>query len=145
MYVRKVKRKCGVRGCKSFEAFAISKTREPGNSIIICRECLKDANKSVTEMKPNEKNNIRKRSTGEVPGLFFNKQVFAEIGKDEVYEKEKQNSSSKKDDLEAESDKTEISEEQTENKEDVFKCPGCGKVFESEKGLKSHLRYCDKA
>lgn len=145
MYVRKVKRKCGVRGCKSFEAFAISKTREPGNSIIICRECLKDANKSVTEMKPNEKNNIRKRSTGEVPGLFFNKQVFAEIEKDEAYEKEEQNSSSKEDDLEAESDKTEISEEQTEEKEELFKCPGCGKVFESEKGLKSHLRYCDKA
>ena len=145
MYVRKVKRKCGVRGCKSFEAFAISKTREPGMSIIICRECLKDANKSVTEMKPNEKNNIRKRSTGEVPGLFFNKQVFAEIEKDEVYKKEEQNSSSKEDDLEAESDKTEISEEQTENKEELFKCPGCGKVFESEKGLKSHLRYCDKA
>jgi hypothetical protein len=145
MYVRKVKRKCGVRGCKSFEAFAISKTREPGNSIIICRECLKDANKSVAEMKPNEKNNIRKRSTGEVPGLFFNKQVFAEIEKDEVYEKEEQNSSNKEDDLEAESDKTEISEEQTEEKEDVFKCPGCGTVFESEKGLKSHLRYCAKA
>lgn len=145
MYVRKVKRKCGVRGCKSFEAFAISKTREPGNSIIICRECLKDANKSVTEMKPNEKNNIRKRSTGEVPGLFFNKQVFAEIEKDEVYEKEEQNSSNKEYDLEAESDKTEISDNQTEEKEDVFKCPGCGKVFESEKGLKSHLRYCDKA
>lgn len=145
MYVRKVKRKCGVRGCKSFEAFAISKTREPGNSIIICRECLKDANKSVSEMKPNEKNNIRKRSTGEVPGLFFNKQVVAEIEKDEVYEKEEQNSSNKEDDLEAESDKTEISDNQTEEKEDVFKCPGCGKAFESEKGLKSHLRYCDKA
>ena len=145
MYVRKVKRKCGVRGCKSFEAFAISKTREPGMSIIICRECLKDANKSVSEMKPNEKNNIRKRSTGEVPGLFFNKQVFAEIEKDEVYEKEEQSSSNKEDDLEAESDKTEISDNQTEEKEDVFKCPGCGKVFESEKGLKSHLRYCDKA
>ena len=145
MYVRKVKRKCGVRGCKSFEAFAISKTREPGNSIIICRECLKDANKSVTEMKPNEKNNIRKRSTGEVPGLFFNKQVFAEIEKDEVYDIEEENPLEKEDGEKDEHDQTQTSDNQTEEKEDVFKCPGCGKVFESEKGLKSHLRYCDKA
>ena len=42
-------------------------------------------------------------------------------------------------------DQTQTSDNQTEEKEDVFKCPGCGKVFESEKGLKSHLRYCDKA
>ena len=135
MYVRKVTRKCGVRGCKCFETFAISKTKEPGNSIIICRECLKEANKSVTELKPNEKNNIRKRSTGEVPGLFFNKQAFGGVGK-KVYDIKEENPVEKED-----GEKN----DQTEEKEDVYKCSGCGKEFESEKGLKSHMRYCDKA
>lgn len=43
MYVKKIKRKCGVRGCKNTETYAISKSREMGNSIIACRDCLMDA------------------------------------------------------------------------------------------------------
>ena len=41
MNVKKLKRKCSVRGCKNIETYAISKTREMGNSVIICKECLK--------------------------------------------------------------------------------------------------------
>ena len=47
MKVKKIKRKCGVRGCKNVESFVISKTREMGNSIIICRECMAEALKST--------------------------------------------------------------------------------------------------
>lgn len=43
MYVKKIKRKCGVRGCKNTETYAISKSREMGNSIIACKDCLMDA------------------------------------------------------------------------------------------------------
>lgn len=56
MYVKKIKRKCGVRGCKNTVSYAISKTREMGNSIIACKECLEEAliaieeqNKSIEE------------------------------------------------------------------------------------------------
>lgn len=43
MYVKKIKRKCGVRGCKNIESYAISKGREMGNSIIACKECIMEA------------------------------------------------------------------------------------------------------
>ena len=43
MYVKKIKRKCGVRGCKNTETYAISKSREAGNSIIACKNCLIEA------------------------------------------------------------------------------------------------------
>ena len=47
MYVRQIKRKCGVRGCKNTASFVISKTREMGGSIIMCRECMAEALKSI--------------------------------------------------------------------------------------------------
>lgn len=49
MYVKKIKRKCGVRGCKNTESYAISKTREMGNSIIACKECLLEALAQIEE------------------------------------------------------------------------------------------------
>ena len=59
MYVKKIGRKCGVRGCKNTESYAISKSREAGNSIIACKECLMEAlavieeqNKPVVEDFP---------------------------------------------------------------------------------------------
>ena len=61
MYIRKVHRKCGVRGCRNTDAFAISRAREIGNTVIICRDCLKDAlseidalNAPKAEVKPAE-------------------------------------------------------------------------------------------
>lgn len=59
MYAKKIKRKCGVRGCKNTVSYAISKSREMGNSIIMCKDCLMDAlatieeqNKPIEEAKP---------------------------------------------------------------------------------------------
>ena len=49
MYVKKIKRKCGVRGCKNTVTYAISKTREMGNSIIACKECLMEALAQIEE------------------------------------------------------------------------------------------------
>lgn len=55
MYIKKLKRKCGVRGCKNTETYAISKSREMGNSIIACKECLMDALATIEEQnKPVE-------------------------------------------------------------------------------------------
>ena len=47
MYVKKIKRICSVRGCKNTDVFAISKSRDMGNSVIICKDCLKDALASI--------------------------------------------------------------------------------------------------
>lgn len=52
MYIKKIRRKCGNRGCKNTEnVYALSKTREMGNSVIICEECLRDALKTIDEAK----------------------------------------------------------------------------------------------
>jgi outer membrane biosynthesis protein TonB len=55
MYVKKIKRICGVRGCKNTDVFALSKTREMGNSVIICKDCLKDALASIDSYVEPEK------------------------------------------------------------------------------------------
>lgn len=61
MNVRKLKRKCGVRGCKNTESYAISLTREAGNSIIACKDCLESALKAIKEKyEPKETKKQRK-------------------------------------------------------------------------------------
>ena len=48
MFVKKFKRKCDVRGCKNTaDVYLISKRREMGNTIAICKECLKEAQMSI--------------------------------------------------------------------------------------------------
>lgn len=52
MYIKKIRRKCGNRGCKNTtDVYALSKTREMGNSVIICEECMRDALKTIEETK----------------------------------------------------------------------------------------------
>lgn len=44
MFVKKFKRKCDVRGCKNIaNVYLISKRREMGNTIAICRDCMQEA------------------------------------------------------------------------------------------------------
>ncbi len=72
MYARQVKRKCSVRGCKNAKCYAISQTREAGNTVIICKDCLSDALDSIEKIAPGEKTNIPKQSNTPPPPLFFN-------------------------------------------------------------------------
>ena len=52
MYVKKLKRKCSVRGCKNTDTFAISLTREVGNTVIICKSCLGKALGAIDDIQP---------------------------------------------------------------------------------------------
>ena len=63
MYVRHVKRKCGIRGCKNTDCFAISRAREIGNTVIMCRDCLEDALAAIDAdpASPPKKNGERKK------------------------------------------------------------------------------------
>ena len=48
MFIKKFKKKCGVRGCKNIsDVFIISRRREMGNTIAICRQCMADALKAT--------------------------------------------------------------------------------------------------
>ena len=70
IHFKKVKRKCGVRGCKNTASHHLSRSREFGNSVIICADCLKEALSAISEgqtagQAPGQAN-------GTAPGLFFN-------------------------------------------------------------------------
>lgn len=44
MFVKKIKRKCDVRGCKNIaDVYLISKRRDMSNTVAMCRDCLKEA------------------------------------------------------------------------------------------------------
>lgn len=48
MFVKKIKRKCRVRGCNNIaDVYAISKRRDIVNTVIMCRGCMADALKST--------------------------------------------------------------------------------------------------
>ncbi len=102
IHFKKVKRKCGVRGCRNTESFHLSCRREFGNSVIICRECLAAALKATA----SEEHTADKQKPVEETGAVEETEVAEETG---------------------------------------FICPGCGKSFGTEKGLKTHIRHCGDA
>ena len=69
MNIRMIKRKCGVRGCRELVSFAVSRTGEMGNSVIICKKCLDEAAAMARDFKMPEK---PEKKSG-VPGLFYNR------------------------------------------------------------------------
>lgn len=77
MNVRKVRRKCNVRGCKCTDSFAISKSREAGNTIIACKNCLKEA-LSAIESYEKEHPAKEKKALSAPPPLFFNSVIEKE-------------------------------------------------------------------
>ena len=58
MRARRIKRICSVRGCKNADCYVIARFCEFANSVIICKDCLKDAlsaiDPSVFEVKTVE-------------------------------------------------------------------------------------------
>jgi len=149
MYARKVRRKCSIRGCRCTESFAISKTREIGNSVIICKNCLKEGIIAIDEIKPNEKSNIPKSNPANIPSLFFNAQTTREKTNEdaETIPQSLPSANPAPFTQESQDEQPTLNDEETEDAEQEqdtgFKCPDCGKVFDSERGLKSHQRYCD--
>ena len=116
MTVRKVRRQCGVRKCKNVDSYAISRTREAGNSIIICRDCLSEALDIIDRMGD------RKTASSE----DFPIPITESLNDIEQLE-----------DTETVSI-DENSEAVEHNNKTEFICDKCGRVFASEAGLKRH-------
>lgn len=141
MFVRLVKKKCSVRGCKCTDCFAISRTREVGNTVIICKSCLGKALGAIDEIDPKTRSNIPAVDNTAVPGLFFNAKALG--AKEEAPVAPKEAEIEPTDDvLTPVEEETPETEETPVEAEKEFVCPDCGKVFASEKALKSHKRYC---
>lgn len=68
MKIKKIKKKCEVRGCKNTDTYSLTNTNEFGNSVIICEECLKKAVKAVAEYDPSAE---KKTVSVPPPPLFF--------------------------------------------------------------------------
>lgn len=184
MFVKKVKRKCSVRGCKNTECFAISRTREIGNTVIICKSCLGNALASLDEVDPETKTNIPVNDAP-APALFYNAQALGLDTKTETPEnlvdddKDKQENTTPPADDKGENGQGDVippadsgdtvppasdadgvtppTDDLTPPTDDLtppadgvtpgnttgeFVCPKCGRAFDSEKGLNTHLRYC---
>lgn len=155
MNIRKVKRKCGVRGCKNTDCFAISKVREVGNSIIICSDCLKDGLEAVKGYVPEPK-----REYTPPPPLFYNSlptaeesSVVAEAETAAVEDEQENNETEttaevpvETETVTAEGEQKETASEtsdEAENNENtdgnVFICPVCKKEYKSAAGLEKHM------
>ena len=54
MNIRKVRKKCMMRGCKNTDTYAISKTREFGG-VILCQDCLSSALNEIKVLENSKK------------------------------------------------------------------------------------------
>lgn len=158
MYAKRLKRKCSVRGCKNTDTFAISRTRELGGSVIICKSCLGKALSVIDDINPETGSNIEVTTGGEAPELFFNAKALgktkANVGLsadvatvDEtptpVEPIAPEDPATAAPEEQAEPEALTPTEEQTAtNETSGFVCPNCGRSFDTEQGLKTHLRFC---
>lgn len=87
MFVKKFKKKCGVRGCKNIsDVFIISRRRELGNTIAMCRECMIDALKATDDYIDEVK--VKKPITALFPHPGIKEDVTLSSVADEIEEPE---------------------------------------------------------
>ncbi len=67
MHVKKVKKKCMVKGCRNTDCFSLTAGHEFGNTVIICLDCLKAAAVEAELYKPGT---VREKPKTP-PALFF--------------------------------------------------------------------------
>lgn len=133
MYIKQVKRKCSVRGCKNTDCYAVSRTREVGGTVIVCKSCLEDALGAIEHTGLETKSNLPVPDSKSAPPLFFNETALG---------KKAETSPTGEDNPCKGVPSDAAGEEEPEHNAADFKCRVCGKEFDSERGLKTHLRYC---
>ena len=70
MNVRKLKKRCDVRGCKSLDTFCIARSAELGG-VVICEDCLREALAAIENyVEPKKKTDTKP------PELFYSSQVI---------------------------------------------------------------------
>lgn len=80
MNIKKIRRKCMVRGCSNKETYMVSKNRELGNSIIICQDC---AEKILDEIRKKElPETVQEMEAEEAPEVKETAFVCSKCGKE---------------------------------------------------------------
>lgn len=138
MYAKKLlKRKCSVRGCKNTDTYAISLTREFGNSVIMCKSCAAKVVGAIEEIKPIPDAHV---PHDQAPPLFFNRLIKRAVEEEEVIEESPVQEEAPEESV-AEEPVTEEAIEDTPDTDDVdgYACPYCEQVCKSELGLQKHI------
>ena len=137
MYVRKVKRICGVRGCRNTQSYSVSLSREAGNSIIICQECAK---KVFEALKDEPAPVATALSKNEPAALFYHPEI-------ENVAEEETEAAAPAEIAAPEEENENVAEELDEELDPeatAYICPNCKKGFKTERGLKQHMKSCIK-
>ena len=160
MYVKKVRRKCGVRGCKNIDTYTLSLSRESGNSVIICKSCLGKALGAIDEAVEEKSTLV---SHTEAPALFFNSRIGSKLadavetgelasGDEEELKKlvnEVAENSEPAEPEPAEEYASEPAEPEPAEEDDelVYVCPYCDLICKTEQGLQRHIeaKHKDRA
>lgn len=127
-----------MRGCKNTDCFAISRNREVGNTVIICKSCLSEALGDIGEIGPEAKSNIPNRVKTAAPVLFFNAQATGRTA--EATSKEAELISRTAFHVPEAAD----NDEAGRGMDEIFVCEHCGKECASSIGLISHMKACKK-
>ena len=125
MHIKRVKRRCSVRGCRSTDTFTISQSREVGNSVIICKKCLAEALEAVEN---HENGVVVEPQHKGVPSLFFIGAANTAVEEKKVPEETIQPAEPTDDGVDA-----------PPADAPKFICPLCGQVCKTELGLQKHI------
>lgn len=135
MYVKKLKRKCSVRGCSNTDTYSISHSSEAGNTVIICKSCLGKALSAIDDAPyapqirvPHE--DAPSLSLGSVKRKATPAPAPAEPEAPVIEEAVP---------AEAEVDTEEGTATTPAEEPAEFVCPHCGQICKSELGLRSHI------
>ena len=134
MYARPVKRKCGVRGCKNIDSYALSLTREAGNSVIICKSCLGKALGAIDDPQPETDIRV---AYSEAPPIF--PRAIAPAPVEEAPAEQTESEAPAPAPVEAEAPAPVEAEAPVPVEETTYKCPHCSAVCKSEQGLQKHI------
>ena len=149
MNAKKIKRKCMVKGCKNTDTYTISKVRDFGDTVLICKDCLQEALKAIKDYgKPKPPEQPKEPDKP----LFYNHLTQqnpvpdeSEPAPDEPVTDESTSDKSTTDETvsdESATDESEPDNNVPENPDTQFICPKCGKVCGSQIGLISHQKSC---
>lgn len=139
MYVKKLRRKCSVRGCSNTDTYSISHSSEAGNTVIICKSCLGKALNAIDEAPYEPQTRVAHQ---DAPSLSLHKPKKAVVAKAQEAEP------SFADVIEAVADAVDTNAAETSTEDSTatppadapeFVCPHCGQVCKSELGLRSHI------
>ncbi len=139
MYIRQVKKKCGVRGCANIETFAIAKTKSEIGNIYICAACLAEALSGVDEARKAHAERQKLIANSKPPALFF-----SAVPNTEVPVVTAEESVTVEEAVEEAVEETEGGEEDEEVLSENLVCEICGKEFKTQRGLKAHMKVHEK-